>query len=120
MGDQRRPTTTAKPKGSAASRHLDPTGKAALFSAPPQAAPDQLRPGNQQDGRHAFFSTGPRQRGTVVVICSGCATRTRVTLADVGVRLLSLSVWLPGRKHSHWMRCPGCNEHHWCQIAWND
>jgi hypothetical protein len=99
---------------------MDPTGKQALFSAPPQAAPDQLGPGNQKEGRDAFFSTGPRQVGTVVVTCADCATRSRVTLLDLGVRLLSISVWIPGRRHSHWMRCPGCHQHTWCAISWNE
>ena len=101
-------------------RKIDPAGRHALFSTPPQAARDQLGPGNQKDGRQAFFSTGPRQAGTVVVICSTCQTRTRVTLVDLGIRLLSISMWIPGRKDGHWMRCPGCHEHRWCQIAWND
>ncbi len=102
----------------AATRRIDPTGKHALFSTPPQAAPDQLRPGNQKDGRQAFFSTGPRQPGTVIVVCSSCKVRSRVTLVDLGVRLLSISVWIPRRRRNHWMRCPGCNQHTWCDINW--
>lgn len=101
-------------------RRVDPTGKHALFSAPPTAARDQLGPGNRKEGRDAFFSTGPRQPGTVVVTCSQCATRSRVTLLDLGLRLLSISVWIPGRKHNHWMRCPGCHQHTWCDIGWNE
>jgi hypothetical protein len=103
-----------------AARRVDPTGKHALFSAPPTAAPDQLAPGDRKDGRHAFYSTGPRRRGTAVITCSACASRSRVTLADLGVRLLSISAWVPGRRHGHWMRCPGCHGHQWCRIAWND
>ncbi len=85
---------------------IDPQGKHALFTTGVTAAPDQLGPGNQKEGREALFSTGPRQTGTVVVECADCLTRTRVTLLDVGVRLVSISVWLPGRKQPHWMRCP--------------
>jgi hypothetical protein len=106
--------------GRGAARRVDPSGKHALFSAPPSAARDQLGPGNQKDGREAFFSTGPRQPGTAIVICSACETRARITLVDVGVRLASISLWNPLRKHSHWMRCPGCHRHQWCQIAWSD
>ena len=123
--DRTRIVGTNGVKGPAASARtsasrVDPTGKHALFSAPPQAARDQLGPGNQKDGREAFFSTGPRQAGTAVVICSSCQTRARITLVDVGVRLVSISLWNPLRKHRHWMRCPSCNQHRWCQIAWSD
>jgi hypothetical protein len=104
--------------GRDAARRVDPTGRHALFSAPPTAAPDQLAPGDRKDGRHAFYSTGPRRPGTVVVICSACGIRTRITLANLGVRLLSGSLWFPGRRHSRWMRCPGCDTHQWCRIAW--
>lgn len=101
-------------------RRVDPAGRQALFSAPVQAAPDQLGPGNQKEGRAALFSTGPRQPGTVIIECSACGTRSRSTLVDLGVRLLSISVWLPTRRHSHWMRCPGCHTHTWCRIAWTE
>ncbi len=104
----------------AAARRIDPNGRHALFSAPPKAARDQLGPGNAKDGRQAFFSTGPRQSGTVIVTCSACHTRTRLTLLDLGVRLMSISAWLPGRRHSHWMRCPSCHQHTWCAIGWTD
>lgn len=115
-----------EPRGSGAAsgrrttRRVDPAGRHALFSAPVQAAPDQLGPGNQKEGRAALFSTGPRQVGTVIVECSSCGTRTRSTLVDLGVRLLSISAWLPGRRHSHWMRCPGCDRHTWCRIGWTE
>lgn len=101
-------------------RRLDPQGKAALFSSAPRAAPDQIGTGNAKDGKEALYSTGPRQTGTVVVRCSSCKARVRTSLVDLGVRLLSISVWLPGRRHSHWMRCPACGEHAWCAIGWND
>lgn len=99
-------------------RSIDPAGKHALFTAPVTAAPDQLGPGNQKEGRKALFSTGPRQPGTVVVICGDCHARSRVTLVDLGVRLASISFWLPTKRHPHWMRCPACDRHTWCSIAW--
>jgi hypothetical protein len=104
----------------AAARKVDPNGRHALFSAPPSAAPDQLGPGRAKDGRHAFFSTGPRQPGTVVVACADCHGQVRVSLVDLGVRLISVSAWIPGRRHSHWMRCPTCHQHTWCRIGWTD
>ena len=45
---------------------------------------------------------------------------TRVTLLDLGVRLVSISAWIPRRRYSHWMRCPSCHQHTWCEIGWND
>lgn len=110
-----RPARTAKP-----ARKVDPAGKHALFSAPPTAARDQLLPGNQKEGRDALFSTGPRQPGTVVITCASCKVRTRATLVDLGIRLISISAWIPGRTHSHWMRCPACHKHTWCRVGWND
>jgi hypothetical protein len=102
-----------------AARKVDPAGKHALFSAPPMAAPDQLSPGNRKDGRHAFYSTGPRQVGTVVITCASCRSRSRINLTDLTVRLLSISLWIPKRSHPHWMRCPSCERHQWCRIDWN-
>lgn len=99
-------------------RHPDPQGKRALFTGGAAAAPDQLGPGNRTDGRDALFSTGPRQTGTVVVECDDCLARSRVTLLDLGIRLISISVWLPGRRRPHWMRCPACAQHTWCTIEW--
>ena len=112
--------TDDAPTSRSVAKRVDPTGKHALFSASPVAARDQLGPGNQKDGRHAFFSTGPRQPGTSVIKCSSCHTRTRVTLLDLGIRLASLSVWMPGRRHRHFMRCPACHTHQWCDIGWTD
>jgi hypothetical protein len=106
--------------GRSTARTVDPEGRHALFSTPPTAARDQLAPGNQKEGRDAFFSTGPRQPGTVVVICSSCDVRSRITLVDLGVRFLSVSFWVPLRGNGHWMRCPGCHSHQWCRIAWTD
>lgn len=109
-----------RPPSRTVGRRIDPTGKHALFSTPPTAAPDQLRAGSRETGRSAFYSTGSRQVGTVVVECATCTTRTRVTLVDLGVRFLSISAWIPGRTHSHWMRCPACDTHTWCRVRWTD
>ncbi len=101
-------------------RRMDPSGKQALFSTPVVAASDQLGSGSQKEGRDALFSTGPRQVGTAIVECSSCLARVRCTLFDITVRLISVSAWLPARRHGHWMRCPACNQRTWCSIAWND
>jgi hypothetical protein len=102
----------------AAARRIDPNGRAALFAAPPTTARDQLGAGDQKDGRQAFFSIGPRRSGTVVVTCSSCHTRSRITVFDLALRLLTVSVWVPVLRHPHWMRCPACGKHTWCGVAW--
>jgi hypothetical protein len=99
---------------------LDPQGRRALFEAPVAAAPDTLSAGNQKEGKHALYSSGPRQVGTVIVECRSCRTRSRRSLTDLGLRFLSLSVWVPGRRHSHWMRCPACHQHTWCRVGWTE
>jgi hypothetical protein len=101
-------------------RSLDPQGKRALFETPPSAAPDILHAGPRRSGREALFSTGVRRTGTAVVDCSGCGVRSRASLADIGFRLVTISAFLPGRSHPHWMRCPSCGTRHWCRIGWTE
>lgn len=103
-------------------RNLDPTGKRALFETPVSAADDALRGGEAPHGRDALFSTGRPRPGTVLVECSRCATRTRVGLADISVRLASFSVYLPllHPKHPHRIRCPHCDQTSWCRIGWGE
>lgn len=112
---ERQPKPTARSR-----RTTDPSGKAALFSSGVKAAPDIISPGRPKEGKQALYSTGPRQAGTVVVQCSKCTARARISLVDLGVRFLSLSVWIPGRREGHWLRCPSCREHTWCSIGWMD
>ena len=99
-------------------RSFDPQGRRALFETPVSAARDTLRSGSTADGKEALYSTGPRQTGTVVVSCSSCQARSRVNLTDIGLRWLSGTVWIPGRRNGHWMRCPSCHKRTWCSIAW--
>jgi len=99
---------------------FDPEGKRALFERPVAAAPDQIRTGRPSDGKAALYSSGPPRAGTVLVECAGCETRTRLSLADVGLRLLGGSAWLPARRHNHWMRCPSCGHRTWCRIGWSE
>ncbi len=95
---------------------IDPSGKRALFEAPVSAAPDHLRPGAPREGRDAMFSTGPREPGTVVVDCSSCSARSRIALADLGVRVLSGSFVLPVIPRGWFVRCPACNRRTWCSV----
>ncbi|MCC5952775.1 MAG: hypothetical protein JJU45_11840 [Acidimicrobiia bacterium] len=113
-------TAGGVPSGRRSRRRVDPQGRQALFTAPVTAAPDQLTAGVRKDGRDALFSTGPRQPATVVVRCSACGSSARVGLLDLGVRLVSISAWLPGRRYGHWLRCPTCHTHAWCSIAFRD
>jgi hypothetical protein len=53
------------------------------------------------------------------VECSACGVRSRQSLVDLGIRLLSISAWVPLKRHGHWLRCPGCHHHTWCAIDWN-
>jgi hypothetical protein len=101
-------------------RRLDPQGRRALFEMPVDAARDTIRSGDAKDGKEALYSTGPRQAGSVIVECSGCQARTRISLTDVAMRLASLSVWVPGRRRGHWIRCPACDQRRWCAVAWTD
>ena len=84
----------------------------------PAAARDSIRSGRPAEGKEALYSTGPRQVGTVVVRCSACEARTRINLTDLSMRFVTVTVWLPIRKHSHWMRCPACGQRTWCHIGW--
>lgn len=101
-------------------RH-DPTGKRALFESPVEASPERLRAG-AREGRDAFFSSGGREAGTVVVECSSCDARSRVGLGDIAVRLASLSLYLPLLRpsHPHRITCPSCERATWCRIGWRD
>lgn len=101
-------------------RSHDPQGRRALFETPVSAAGDTIRSGHTPDGKDSLYSTGPRQSGTVVVSCSGCHARTRVNLTELGLRWLTGTFWVPGRRDGHWMRCPSCDSRTWCRIGWNE
>lgn len=100
------------------SRSHDPQGKRALFETPVSAARDTIRAGAAKEGKTALYSTGPHERGSVVVACSSCQARTRISVTDVLMRLAVVSAWVPVLRHSHWMKCPACGERRWCQVRW--
>ena len=100
------------------SKSFDPQGKRALFETPVSAPRDSIRSGKPRDGKEALYSTGPAERGTVVVQCSSCQARTRINLTDLAMRMATLSAWLPARRHPHWLRCPACERRTWCRIDW--
>ena len=100
----------------AGGRRLDPSGKRALFGAPVDVADDLLH-GQDRSGKDALFSVGPPKSGTARITCSRCQERTRVSLTDLGGRVLRLSVWNPLRRHSHWITCPACEHRAWCHVS---
>lgn len=99
-------------------RRTDPLGKDSLFTAPVAASRDQISTGDTREGRDALFSAGPARVGTVLVSCRACRATSRVSLADLGVRLATGSFWWPLLHNSHWMRCPSCERRAWCSINW--
>lgn len=115
---RRRPPAGRKASGRRTS--LDPQGRRALFETPVDAARDIIRSGGRSDGKDSLYSTGPRRPGTVVVTCSSCSARSRINLTDLGLRWLTGTVWIPGRRDGHWMRCPACDRRTWCSIGWQD
>ena len=113
------PPPPARGRATGRRRSLDPQGRRALFETPVSAARDTIRSGNPRDGKEALYSSGPPQSGTVVVTCSSCKARSRINLTDLGLRWLTGTIWIPGRRDGHWMRCPSCQKRTWCSVAWN-
>ncbi|HHC08680.1 MAG TPA: hypothetical protein ENK55_08175 [Actinobacteria bacterium] len=101
----------------------DPLGKRALFETPPVRPEDPLdedplvdrRP---REGKEALFSAGPHEPGTAVVECGSCGVRSRIPLVEAVVRVLAISLWIPGRRHNRWIPCPACHRRTWCRIRW--
>lgn len=101
----------------------DRQGKRALFESPPIEIEDSLRNDplverHDTDGYQALFSAGHQEPGTTVVICSSCKVHTRISIVETAVRILALSLWLPGRSYSRFMLCPSCQTRTWCRVEW--
>ncbi len=101
----------------------DPQGKRALFETAPTSvddplADDVLREPEEREGQAALFSTGKHQHGTGVIECSHCDTKTRASHLDIGVRIVMISMWMPGKHYSRWMQCPNCQRRSWCRVEW--
>ncbi len=100
-------------------RTPDPLGKNALFSPPSKATPAKNQPGQFDEGVKALYSSAGEPRfGTVVMECSECRVRSRVSLQDVTNRILRFSIWIPGKSHSRWLSCPACEQRTWSRIHW--
>ena len=101
----------------------DPEGKRALFEAPPIEIEDTLRDDplverHEHDGHEAVYSAGERESGTTVITCSSCEVRSRITVIETVVRILTISLWDPRRTHTRWMQCPACQTRTWCKVEW--
>ncbi|MGI9665950.1 MAG: hypothetical protein ACR2N2_02455 [Acidimicrobiia bacterium] len=101
----------------------DREGKRALFEAPPIELEDTLKDDplvdrHETDGHEALYSAGHREPGTAVITCSTCSVKSRISLVEAVVRILSISVWFPTRTYSRWMQCPSCQQRTWCRIEW--
>jgi hypothetical protein len=118
-----------------ARRHRDPSGKAALFSAataPETAAPaPSAPPAPKPSATPAHHATEPhvappqppvsgRRAGTLVVDCSTCGERSRVSYVDFLLLNLPVGVWLPlpGLEYNRRMSCPACGQWTWVQAHW--
>lgn len=106
--------------GSGRPRRTDTTGKRALFETPVMVAPDRMTSGAQNEGKAALFSSTPRRPGTVLVECSTCKARSRVSLVELVGRFAAGSAWFPRRRHSHWLLCPSCGTRRWCRVGWTE
>jgi hypothetical protein len=101
----------------------DREGKRALFETPPIEIDDTLRDDplverHDIEGHEALYSAGHREPGTAVITCSFCKVRSRITLIETVVRIMSISLWFPMRPYSRWMQCPSCQQRRWCRVEW--
>lgn len=93
----------------------DPLGRRALFSASPTDDPGKAVNGA---GKEAFFSAGTRRWGTVVLDCSSCGARSRISWLDFWGRHLPFWLWFPWQRHAHWIPCPACERRTWLGVSW--
>lgn len=69
-------------------------------------------------GKDALFSAAVRTPGTVVVQCSACRGRTRISYLELLKRCVPFTVWVPWREHSRLVRCPACERRTWVAAHW--
>ena len=111
----------ARTRSTRTPRTRDPLGKAALFS---DSAAETVMPVAPADaeGRGAshLFSQAEAQAGTLVLDCSTCRQRTRVTYAEFAALHVPVWLWIPAplQTHRHWLRCPACHKYTWLRARW--
>jgi hypothetical protein len=76
--------------------------------------------GRAPDGKAALFSAAQRTPMTLVLECSGCRARSRVSYVELAKRSLPTPVWLPWRRHARLARCPACEQRTWLAEHWLD
>ena len=92
----------------------DPLGRRALFS-PPAAGPTSPP---RADGKESLYSVpGDRRFGTVVVDCSSCGGRRRLSWVEFVWRHLPFGLWIPWLRYSQLMSCPACQRRTWLQVS---
>lgn len=101
----------------------DPLGRRALFSPPPKAASAATpRRGSSRTtaGKESLYSASSdsREWGTVVVECSACGARSRLSLVEFAWRHLPLWLWFPWLRYSNLMTCPACERRTWLGVSW--
>ena len=94
----------------------DPLGRRALFWAPGMRSDEREHEAPETSGRRALFSPPAPSRGTLVLGCSSCGVRTRVTYAEFARRHLPFWLWIPGRKYSRLLACPACGRRTWLEA----
>lgn len=107
-------------------KRTDPSGKRALFESPPIEIADPIKDdplvGRETDDSHeVLYSAGHHEPGTVVISCSRCEVRSRVSVIESLVRIAAISVWVPVpvRAYNRWLQCPACQTRSWCRIEWS-
>ncbi|MFN8034866.1 MAG: hypothetical protein U0V73_02905 [Acidimicrobiia bacterium] len=97
----------------------DPQGKRALFSNGDSGDRASVpTPPPSRGGKSALFSTAARRRGTLVVECSSCGARSRVSYLDLARRQFPVPLWAPWRHFSRLMVCPACGHRGWLAANW--
>jgi hypothetical protein len=102
----------------------DPSGKRAIFSASSEDSAPGSPPGvaatPEIDRPERPVSNDPARPGTLVVECSSCGERTRVTYFDFALLNLPLGFYvpIPGRRFKHRMTCPACSRWTWVGARW--
>jgi hypothetical protein len=96
----------------------DPQGKRALFTVAEGAVAHAPFSSAGTEGKDALYSTATRRPGTLVVECSSCHGRSRVSYVDFTMRQLPFTIWTPWRRHSRLMRCPACDKRTWLAAHW--
>lgn len=94
----------------------DVQGKRALFSVPGDPASPSGARGDE--GKDALYSAATRRLGTLVVECSSCGGRSRVSYVDFARRQMPLTLWFPWQRHSRLMTCPACGRRTWLAAHW--